>query len=263
MTLKVLFFGDIVGEVGCKALLLSLSSLRKRHEADFVIANEENADDGRGLSQEQYLALKKAGVDCVTLGNHYRSNREIDGWIDQYDDIVRPMNVLSYHHGEGSRSFSVKGETVRVSAYLGEAFMKEKVENPFLSVKRSLANRQREVHIIDFHADSTSEKRIFAESVKGQASAVIGTHTHVQTADQCILEGGTAFLSDVGFCGYKDGVIGYTLESVLPNFLEDRRTSFHTPEKGKVVLSYCLLEIDAESKETLSIATFMENVEVN
>lgn len=261
MTLKVLFFGDIVGEVGRKALLLSLPSLRRKYGADFVIANEENVYQGKGLDEASYLSLKEAGVDCVTLGNHYRSERSIDSWIDKYDDILRPMNVLSYHHGEGSHLFKIGDDSLRVSCYMGSAFMKEKVENPFLAIKRNLAHRNREMHIIDFHADSTSEKVLFWHCVKGQVSAVIGTHTHVQTADKRITEG-TAFLTDVGMCGDAEGVIGSTLESVLPNFIENKQTPFLTRDKGKAILSYCYLEINVESRETVLIENHIDSLEV-
>lgn len=261
MTLKVLFFGDIVGEVGRKALLLSLPTLKKKYGADFVIANEENVYQGKGLDEASYLSLKKAGVDCVTLGNHYRSEKSIDKWIDKYEDIIRPMNILSYYHGEGTHQFLVKEIHLRVSCYMGQAFMKEKVENPFLAVKRNLAHRARECHIIDFHADSTSEKAIFHNCVAGQVSAVIGTHTHVQTADKKIVKG-TALLTDVGMCGDAEGIIGSTVESVLPNFLENKMTPFLTRNSGKAMLSYCYLEIDSESKETVFIDNHIDYLEV-
>lgn len=245
--MRILFFGDIVGKVGREAVHFSLPRLVEKYQADFVIANGENATHGKGLNESHYRYLVDSGVDCLTLGNHWAGSHDLDDYIDSADQLVRPLNLLNYHHGVGSASFDVGGIEVRVSNVLGQAFMKEEVASPYESLTALLKSCDPCIHIVDFHADSTSEKAIFGYYFAGKVSAIIGTHTHVQTNDAKILEGGTGFLTDVGMCGASDGVIGYEKNSVISVLVEGHKNAFGLDDHAPMMVNAALLEFDDDT----------------
>jgi len=259
--MRILFYGDIVGKVGRFAVHFSLPRLVKKHQIDFVIANGENATHGKGLNESHYRYLVNCGVNCLTLGNHWNGSHDLDDFIDDADELVRPLNLLDYHHGVGSAAFDVNGVEVRVTNLLGQAFMKENVNAPVDSVNQLLSGIDPCIHIVDFHADSTSEKAIFAYCFDGKVSAVIGTHTHVQSNDERVLPKGTGFITDVGMTGASDGVIGYEKDSVIQKMVFGKEGPFQINDNAPMMVNAVVMEFDDETHRCLSIAKINAGVE--
>ena len=243
--MKILFIGDVVGRVGRRMLKDRIPYYVNKYEIDFVIANGENATHGKGLNRNHYFELLDAGVDVITLGNHYMSKSEILRYIDGVDRLVRPLNLLKEFPGEGSVVFEVNDVRVRVTNVMGSAFMGEDVNSPYYSVITLLSEEEPvTIHIVDFHAEATGEKQALAFALDGKVSAVLGTHTHVQTNDAHILPKGTAFISDVGMTGYADGVLGSTSETVVNKLIYGQQSKFQTPDEGRGLFSAVVIDID-------------------
>lgn len=251
--MNILFIGDIVGKVGRKALKENLSLIKEKYEIDFTIANGENISKGKGMSENHYHFLVENGVDCVTLGNHYKDKDDTLGFLDFYDNICRPINIKEKTPGVGSILFDFEGVKIRVSNVLGQAFSKIEVLDPYEELIKVIENDESDIHIVDFHAEATGEKKAFAYALKNTVSAVIGTHTHVQTRDAQILKDGVLYISDVGMCGSYNSVLGTEIESVIdreilhkPNahfkYLDDDDTLF-----SAVVLKFNDLTFKGES----------------
>lgn len=251
--MRILFYGDVVGKVGREAVKVSLPLLLKSKGIDFVIANGENASHGKGLNENHYNQLMSAGVDCVTLGNHWHAKEQIDDYIDDADGLVRPLNLIGYSHGVGSASYEVDGVEVRVTNILGQAFLKEVVAPPHEAMDKLLADCGPCIHIVDFHAESTSEKEIFGYLMNGRVSAFVGTHTHVQTADAKILSGGTAYISDVGMCGAADGVIGFEKGSVINKVVYGQKGTFEIDDKDTPMVNAVIIDVDETTFKATSI----------
>lgn len=243
--MKILFIGDIVGRIGRRLIKEKLPYFIEKYDIDFVIANGENVTHGKGLIKHHYDELIDAGVDVITLGNHFNSKSEISKYIDRVDRIVRPLNIRYEFPGEGSALFDLDGISIRVTNILGSAFMTEEVNSPYLATLELLENSEpATIHIIDFHAEATGEKKSYAYAFDGKVTAVIGTHTHVQTNDAMILENGTAYISDVGMTGFKDGVLGFEKESVIRKNMYGEMTRFTPPDEGKGLLSAVVIDVD-------------------
>lgn len=226
----------------------------KKYEIDFVIANGENATHGKGLIRHHYDELIDAGVDVITLGNHFDSKNEIRKYIDNADRLIRPINLLKPYPGDGSALFELDGITVRVTNVLGTAFINEEVNSPYLSTLELLENAEpSNIHIIDFHAEATGEKQSYAYALDGKVSAVLGTHTHVQTNDAKILPNGTAFISDVGMTGFNDGVLGFEKDSVIRSNIYGEKSKFTPPEEGRGLFSAVVIDIDDITGKALDI----------
>lgn len=253
--MKILFFGDIVGRVGRAAIKHNIEKLVKKYQVDFVIANGENVTHGKGLIEKHYYELIEDGINCITLGNHYMSKNRILDYIDDADCLVRPLNLLSKFGGEGSRLFEVNGVKIRVTNVLGTAFMKEEVSSPYMAMKNLLDSCLDEdaINIVDFHGEATGEKACFGYSFDGLVSAVLGTHTHVQTNDAKILEHGTAFISDVGMCGAANGVLGFEKKSVINKTLFGETARFEIDENDTEMINAVVLEIDEVTKKCVEI----------
>lgn len=253
--MKVLFFGDIVGRVGRQAVKQNIESLVKKYQIDFVIANGENATHGKGLIEKHYNELIDAGVDVITLGNHYLSKDTILDYIDDATALIRPLNLSKRIGGVGSEVFDCGGTKIRVSNVLGTAFMKEEVSSPYYSVKQLIDSLGDEdsIHIVDYHAEATSEKICFAYAFDGLISAVVGTHTHVQTNDARILENGTAFITDVGMCGAFDSVLGFEKNSVISKTLFGNKTRFELDDHAIPMVNAVVIDIDEISKKCREI----------
>ena len=216
-----------------------------KYDIDFVIANGENATHGKGLNRNHYFELLDSGVDVITLGNHYMSKSEILRYINNVDRLVRPYNLLKEFPGEGSIIFEVNGASIRVTNILGSAFMDEEVNSPYYSMLTILSEEEpTTIHIVDFHAEATGEKQAFAFALDGKVSAVLGTHTHVQTNDAHILPQGTAFISDVGMTGFADGVLGCTSETVVNKLIYGHQSKFQVPDEGRGIFSAVVIDID-------------------
>ena len=243
--MKILFIGDVVGRVGRRMLKERIPYYVNKYDIDFVIANGENATHGKGLNRNHYFELLDAGVDAITLGNHYMSKSEILRYIDNVDRLIRPYNLIKDFAGEGTVVFDVNGISVRVTNILGSAFMDEVVNAPYYSILTILSEEEpATVHIVDFHAEATGEKQSLAYALDGKVTAVLGTHTHVQTNDAHILPQGTAFISDVGMTGFADGVLGSTKETVVNKLIYGQQSKFQTPDEGRGLFSAVVLEVD-------------------
>lgn len=222
-----------------------LPEIVDKYNIDFVIANGENASHGKGLLRHHYFELIESGVDVITLGNHYDSKKDLRGYIDRVDRLIRPLNLISSYPGEGSVLFDVNGVSIRVTNLLGSAFMKEEVNNPYYSLLDYLSDSEdAQINIVDFHAEATGEKICFAYAMDGKVSAVIGTHTHVQTRDYRILENGTAFISDVGMTGLYDGALGFNKDTVVSKLMYGNNVKFDIPNEGKGLISAVVIDID-------------------
>ena len=217
----------------------------KKYDIDFVIANGENATHGKGLIKHHYDELIDAGVDVITLGNHFDSKSEIRKYIDSADRLIRPINLLKPYPGDGTALFDIDGITIRVTNVLGAAFMREEINSPYLSTLELLETIEpATIHIIDFHAEATGEKQSYAYALDGKVTAVIGTHTHVQTNDAKVLPEGTAFISDVGMTGYNDGVLGFDKDSVIKANMYGEKSRFTPPDDGRGLLSAVVIDVD-------------------
>ena len=255
--MKILFLGDIVGKVGRRTVINNLEKLVKKYQVDFVIANGENATHGKGLIEKHYYELLDAGIDCITLGNHYLSKDQLLNYIEDADALVRPLNISKRIGGEGSRLFEVNGINIRVTNVLGTAFMKEEVSSPYYSLKSLIDSLVSEdsIHIVDYHAEATGEKMCFGFAFDGLVSAVLGTHTHVQTNDAKILPNGTAFISDVGMCGAANGVLGFEKSSVMRVTMFGEKDRFGFDEQDQGLLNAVVIDIDEITHKAREIIT--------
>lgn len=257
--MKVLFIGDIIGEPGRKMVRAQLRGLMDAHRPDLVIANGENAAGGFGITAEIADELLFLGIDVLTSGNHVWDKKEIAPYLAKQDRLIRPANYPVGNPGAGSVVIStLSGVKAAVLNLEGRVFMSN-LEDPFRFAEREIERLKREtpIVVIDFHAEATSEKIALAWHLDGKASAVIGTHTHVQTADERILPAGTAFITDVGMTGPTDSVIGVRKEQAIARFLYQTPHRFEIP-KGPVHLNAVLIAVD----ETTGKATSIERIHI-
>jgi metallophosphoesterase (TIGR00282 family) len=264
----MLFIGDIVGEPGRRAVKILLPKLREQHALDFVIANGENSAGGSGITPKMADEIFSAGVDVITSGDHLWDQKEVMELLQNEPRFLRPLNYPANVPGRGSGVFEIKNSKsgiqnpvlIAVLNAQGRTFMPP-LENPFSlaaeEVKR--LREQTKIIFVDFHAEATSEKIAFARMLDGQVSAVVGTHTHVQTADEQIFPGGTAYLTDAGFTGPHDGCLGREIEPVLKKFLTGVPQRFEVA-KNRVQLHGAVIEIDNASGNAVKIQRVSENL---
>ena len=268
---KVLFIGDIVGQPGRNAVGKLLPGLRERHALDFVIANGENSAGGNGITPKTADEIFSAGVDVITTGDHLWDQKEVTTLLEGEKRFLRPLNYPPGTPGQGSAVFEIQNpesktrNAVRIAVLnlQGRTFMPA-LENPFLSGREEVERLRRRTNIIfvDFHAEATSEKIAFARMLDGQVSAVVGTHTHVQTADEQIFPGGTAYLTDAGFTGPHESVLGREIEPVIKRFLTSQPQRFEVA-KERVLLQGALIEIDESSGKAVKIQRVSESLALN
>ncbi len=252
--MRILFIGDIVGKPGRELVRRALPVLVERHQADFVIANAENAAGGFGLTREIGEQLFDWGIDVLTSGNHIWDKREALTYIEIEPRLLRPANYPAGVPGRGSLLATAKtGERVGVTNVMGRVFMLN-IDDPFTVAEREAAALARHARpfFVDFHAEATSEKIAMGWHLDGKVSAVIGTHTHVQTADERILPKGTAYLTDVGMTGPHDSIIGVEIEAALGRFLTGLPARFETAT-GNPRLNAVVVETDARTGRALGI----------
>ena len=247
--MKLLFLGDVMGRSGRAAVVARLPTLRTAWALDFVVVNGENATGGLGLSPEHAKALLGAGADCITLGDHAFDQKEMTSFIESEPRIIRPLNYARAAPGRGARVFDARGgRRVLVAQALGRVFMKQPFDDPFSAVDQVLKTYPLggavQAAVIDMHAEATSEKMGMGHWCDGRASLVVGTHTHVPTADAQILTGGTAYHSDAGMCGDYDSVIGMDKLEPLRRFLTGMAKDRFTPAAGEATLCGTLVETD-------------------
>ncbi|TDL34982.1 TIGR00282 family metallophosphoesterase [Jeotgalibacillus sp. S-D1] len=258
--MKILFIGDVVGSLGREMVEEYLPQLKEKYKPDCTIVNGENAASGRGITEKIYRQLEGAGADAITMGNHTWDNRELFQFIDQTQNIIRPANYPKGAPGKGIQMIQAGSSEVAVINALGRTFMNP-VDDPFPVVKKLVddAKRHTPFVFVDFHAEATSEKQAMGWHLDGKASAVVGTHTHVQTADNRILPGGTAYLSDVGMTGPYDAVLGMEREAVLKRFVTSLPVRFEVPKSGRTLLSGCIIELERKTGRALSINRILIN----
>ncbi len=255
MEIRVLYFGDIVGEPGREAVKQLLPELRDQLQPDVVFANAENASHGKGISYEHYKELHALGIDAFSTGDHIWQSPDIAQHMDNPDlQLIRPANYAGAP-GRGYLDIVIKGKRLRLINLLGRVFTGANVDNPFLELDKILAEPGYDHAIIDFHAEATSEKRMLGEYADGRAVLVVGSHTHVPTADARILPKGTAFISDMGMVGPEDSSLGADKEPVLKNFLTGLPWRY-TVAAGQCELGAAFATFDAESGK----ATHIEHI---
>ncbi len=259
--LRILFLGDIVGEPGRKAVRARLPEIKNERGVDFAIVNGENVAGGRGITPKLSIELLRAGAAVITTGDHAWDQAEILAYFPTEPRLLRPINYPPETPGQGSVVLDTAKGRVAVLNVQGRAFIQPPLENPFLAAEAE-ARRLREeesvrVIFVDVHAETTSEKIAMARLLDGTVSAVVGTHTHVQTADETILPGGTAFLCDAGMCGPVESILGRKIEPVVEKFRTGLPGRFPVA-RGRVDLRGVLVDVDEGSGKALAIERFAE-----
>jgi metallophosphoesterase (TIGR00282 family) len=258
---KILFIGDIVGEPGRRAVKELLPRLRRQHELDIVIANGENSAGGSGITPKTAEEIFSAGVNVITSGDHLWDQKEVMGLLQNESRFVRPLNYPQGTPGQGSLVYQMPSQApVAVLNLQGRTFMPD-LENPFTYARAEVERLRQKAQIIfvDFHAEATSEKIALGRMLDGQVSAFIGTHTHVQTADEQIFPGGTAYLTDAGFTGPHNSVIGRDIEPVVKRFLTLQPQRFTVAETG-IKLQGAIVDIDEMTGHARSIQRISESI---
>jgi len=252
--LRILFLGDIVGEPGRNAVIARLPQLKERHAIDFTIVNGENAAGGRGITGKITIELLRAGVSVVTSGDHIWDQKDVVAFLDLEPRLLRPVNYPPGAPGHGSIVLETAKGKVGVVNVQARTFMQPILENPFHAVEAAVTKIREETAniIVDVHGETTSEKIALGRFLDGKVSAVIGTHTHVQTADEQIFPGGTAFMCDAGMCGPVNSILGRAIEPILQRFISNLPASFPVAA-GEVRLRGALIDIDQTSGRALRI----------
>lgn len=241
--MKVLFVGDIVGSLGREALKLMLPYYRERYTTDFIIVNGENAAGGKGITQKIANEMFSWGVDGITLGNHTWANKDIFNFIDSEPRIIRPANYPKDNPGKGYATLQANDKILHIVNLQGRSFMSA-IDCPFTISEQVIAQfPESSCILVDFHAEATSEKVAMGWFLDGKVSAVVGTHTHVQTHDETILPQGTAYVTDVGMVGSCEGVLGVDRDIVIQRFKSQIPARF-TQATGKWFFHAVIIEID-------------------
>ena len=253
MTFRLLFVGDVVGGAGCLAVLDLVPELREQLELDAVVANAENsAPGGRGITEESGAALLSV-ADFLTLGNHAFDAEGYERYLEREERIARPANLDEKLPGRGWGAFEANGVTVGVANLLGQVFIDRTPVSPFDAADEALAHlRGADLVLVDAHAEATSEKQALGYHLAGRAQAVLGTHTHVPTADATILPGGTAYTTDVGMTGCEESIIGFDREGFLGLFLGERR-KLPVATRGPVLFSGVVVDFDPGGRRATGI----------
>ncbi len=247
--MKLLFLGDVMGRAGRDAVTRRLPGLRADWGLDFVVVNGENATSGVGLSGDHAKALLAAGADCVTLGDHAFDQKDMLAFAEAEPRIIRPLNYAKSAPGRGARLFEARGgRKVLVAQVLGQVFMKRPFDDPFSAIDAVLKAHplggQAQAVLIDMHCEATSEKMAMGHWCDGRASLVVGTHTHVPTADMQILGAGTAYQTDAGMCGDYNSVIGMDRAEPMRRFITGMAKERFTPAAGEATLCGTYVETD-------------------
>jgi len=260
--LRMMFLGDVVGEPGRRTVIDLVPVLKKEYELDFVIVNGENAAGGRGITPKITIDLLRAGIAVVTTGDHIWDQKEIFNYIDTEPRLLRPINYPEDTPGQGSVVLETSKGKVGVINVQGRTFMLPPLENPFRALDVAIAKMREETPVIfvDVHAETTSEKIAIGRFLDGRVTAVVGTHTHVQTGDERVFPGGTAFLCDAGMCGPTESILGREIEPILTRFVTSLPATFPVA-KGPVALNGAIIDIDEATGKALGIHRFTRVVE--
>lgn len=257
--LRILMIGDAIGKAGRTAITSIVPKLRAELQLDAVIVNVENLAHGRGITPEAIAEIQSAGIDFCTSGNHIFDNERGVEYLKQPNGIVlRPANfpASDNYPGVGVATFTIAEHTILLINLIGQVFMKQSADNPFHALDAILAEHPLHKYsaiLVDVHAEATSEKQGLAWYADGRVSAVVGTHTHVPTADVRLLPQGTGLVCDLGYVGAADSVLGFSAEDVLDRFLNDSKTSLRPIESGRTLFNSVLIEVDTTTSLPITI----------
>ncbi|MGE0206731.1 MAG: TIGR00282 family metallophosphoesterase [Candidatus Babeliales bacterium] len=254
-TVRILFLGDIVGAPGRAVFQKHIKALKEKYAIDAVIVNGENSARGRGITSRIVKFFRHNGVDVVTSGNHIWQHREIIDYLKTHDDLLRPENYPSECPGTGVTTFSCDGIVIGVVNVQGRVFMRDHLSDPFKTMDTVLSYLKHKTNIIfvDFHAEATSEKIGLGFYLDGRVSAVVGTHTHVQTTDERILPKGTAFMTDAGMAGALHSMLGMKKEPIIQNFLTQMPVKFVVENEGPMILCGMWVDVDTASGKAVAV----------
>ena len=257
--MKILFIGDVVGSPGRDMVKEYLPKLKNKYNPALTIVNGENAAGGKGITEKIYQGFLNAGAQVITLGNHTWDNREIFEFIDNAKQMIRPANFHKDTPGKGIVYFTVSGKEIAVINLQGRTFL-QPIDCPFEKASELIetAKKRTKIIFVDFHAEATSEKQAMGWYLDGKASAVVGTHTHVQTNDYRILPEGTAYMTDVGMTGPYDGILGVDREAVLKRFITSLPVRFEVTS-GRAQLNGVVIDIDANTGKAKTIKPILIN----
>lgn len=248
--MKILMIGDIYGDSGIEILTKRLPELKLQYKPHLIIANAENAANGRGITKKIYKHLMEQGIHVLTMGNHVFAHKELLSFIDDAN-IVRPINFLEAP-GKGKLIYHFNDKKVLIINALGRAFMNLSLENPFIEIKKAIDDANCDMVIIDFHAEATSEKVALGHYLDGKADIIYGTHTHVQTNDSRILPKGTFYLTDIGMTGPLNGIIGVQKEIVIDRFINGF-SSANVVADGMAQLNAWFVDTDLKKHELIHL----------
>lgn len=256
--MKLLFLGDVMGRTGRAAVTARLPAIRREWGLDFVVVNGENATGGAGLSAAHAKALLDAGADCVTLGDHAFDQKDMLSFVETEPRVLRPINFAKTAPGKGARVYEARGgRRVLVAQVLGQVFMKRPFDDPFSAIDAALRAHPLggavAATVVDVHCEATSEKMGIGHWCDGRASLVVGTHTHVPTADAQILAGGTAYQSDAGMCGDYNSVIGMDRLEPMRRFVTGMAKDRFTPAEGEATLCGTYVETEDRTGRALRV----------
>ncbi|WP_421384708.1 TIGR00282 family metallophosphoesterase [Bacillus salacetis] len=258
--MNILFIGDVVGSLGREMVTEYLPKLKAKYRPSVTIVNGENAAGGRGITEKIYKKFLNDGANIITMGNHTWDNKEIFDFIDTTKLMVRPANYPKGTPGSGITFININGFETAVINLQGRTFMPA-LDCPFEAAEDLVAQAKERTPFVfvDFHAEATSEKQAMGWFLDGKVSAVVGTHTHIQTADNRVLPNGTAFIADVGMTGPYDEILGMNKESVITKFRTSLPVRFEVPSKGRKILSGVIIEINEKTGKAKSIDRILIN----
>lgn len=266
MNLKIIFFGDVSGKIGRRAVTKILPELKKKYKPDLVLANAENLAHGVGTTEKTLSELTLAGVDFFTSGDHAFDKKEAIEILERKDSpLLRPANYPPGVPGSGAKVLEIGTKKVLVINLLGRVFMKNQYDCPFRKADEILLEHKDDnlaAVLVDFHAEATSEKNGLAQYLDGRVSAVLGTHTHVGTDDWQIMPGGTAYATDVGMVGAKDSILGVDKKGIIRNFLTQISEAHEIPEEGVCLVNAVYMEIDPRTKRAKKIKKIKEEIKI-
>jgi len=268
-TLKILFVGDIVGRLGRRAVVSIIPSIKDEYQLDFIVANGENIAHGVGVTQTTVDEVLSSGIDLLTSGNHIFRKASYKDIVEEEDyKVIRPANYPSGVLGYGYKLLKKNNKKIIVTNLMGRIFFRESLDDPFAKLDELLANYKEQYKedcppiIVDWHTEATSEKAALAWYSDGRVSAVLGTHTHVMTADEKILPHGTAFISDVGMVGARDSILGVEKDGPINMMRTQIPCQFKYPETGIAKFNAVFLEVDSVSRKTLKIKRIEREVNI-
>ncbi len=260
--IRILFLGDVVGEAGRNAVTRFLPGFKDREKVDFIIVNGENAAAGRGITPKIAINLLRSGVAVITTGDHVWDQKELAPYLLTEPRVLRPLNYPPEAPGQGSIVLETAKGKIAVMNVQCRTFMQPILDNPFRVAQEEVQRLQSETSVIfvDIHGETTSEKTAIAHFLDGRVSAVVGTHTHVQTADERVLPGGTAFLCDAGMCGPEYSILGREIEPIVKRFVDSLPVPFPVA-RGAVIICGAVVDVEESTGRAISIRRVRERIE--